>query len=227
MWHAKPIPGHYLGFVQDTTTGKTVTFASSPTTQADLERWLETEIARKLAATEAENALVEPLTTESQGDLTIYRYAILSRLEATETLLRTTVFFDGQRRHEFFSAIPLLAEEEYEAILASFRPAPTLAVQPGAHANRITIEGVQVTVGERIVVYGQSTLPDGTCLGSELWADGKLQAWWPGETCVPVQSGAWQMSIRLGSGEVPAELDPSAQYMLRVYQQGGPDESVW
>jgi hypothetical protein len=212
-----------LGFVQDTTTGKTVTFASQPTTQTELDRWLESEIDRKLAATEAENTLAEPLKTEQKGDLLLYRYAILSRLETTETLLRTTVFFDGQRRYEFYAAIPPVAEEEYGAILDSFRPAPVLAVQPDTRPNRITIEGVQVTAGKQIVVHGRSTLPEGTCLGSELWADGELQAWWPGEACLPVQSGAWQMRVLLGSGEVPAELDAAAQYMLRVYQQNGPD----
>jgi len=79
-----------------------------------------------------------------------------------------------------------------------------------APQGNITIEEVQVTAGERIVVRGTSTLLDGTCLGSELWASGELQAWWPGETCVPVQSGVWQMVVQLGSGEVPAELDPWA-----------------
>ena len=92
-----------------------------------------------------------------------------------------------------------------------------------APQGNITIEGVQVTDGEQIAVHGQSTLPDGTCLGSELWAGGEPQAWWPGNTCVPVQNGAWQISVHLGSGEAPADLDPSAQYMLRVYQQNGPD----
>jgi hypothetical protein len=98
-------------------------------------------------------------------------------------------------------------------------------VPPDGHVPQggITIEGVQVTEGEGIAVHGQSTLPDGTCLGSELWADGELQAWWPGETCVPVQNGVWQMIVRLGSHGVPAQLEPSAQYMLRVYQQNGPD----
>jgi hypothetical protein len=109
------------GLVQNTATGKAVTFASQPTTQAELERWLESEIARKLAATEAGNTLVEPLSSMQQGRVTEYRYAILSRLEASETLLRTTVFFDGQRRYEFYAAIPPLAEDEYEAIVTSFR----------------------------------------------------------------------------------------------------------
>lgn len=87
----------------------------------------------------------------------------------------------------------------------------------------ITIEGVQVTAGEQIIVRGRSTLPDGTCLGSELWADGENQAWWPGEACVPVEIGAWEMVVRLRTGGVPAELDTSVQYMLRVYQHNGPN----
>jgi len=111
-----------LGIVQDTATGKTVTFASQPASQAELEGWLDAEIARKLAATEAENTLAEPLAAAQEGDLTVYRYAVLSRMEGSETLLRTTVFFDGQRRYEFHGAIPPLAEEEYEAIVASFQP---------------------------------------------------------------------------------------------------------
>jgi hypothetical protein len=100
-----------------------VTFASQPASQAELESWLESEIDRKVVATEAENALAEPLTMVQEGDLTVYHYAILSRTEGSETLLRTTVFFDGQRRYEFYGAILPLAEEEYEAIVASFQPA--------------------------------------------------------------------------------------------------------
>ena len=113
-----------LRLVQDTATGKTVTFASELTAQDKLESWLGSEITRKLAATEAENTLSEPLTVEQVDDLTIYRYAVLSRGEGSETLLRATVFFDGQRRYEFYAAIPPLAEEEYGAIVASFVPAP-------------------------------------------------------------------------------------------------------
>jgi len=110
-----------LGFVQETATGKTVTFASAPSSQEELERWLQSEIARKLEATEAENTLAEPLSVE-EGDLVVYRYAILSRTEGSQTLLRTTVLFDGQRRYEFYAAIAPVAEEEYEAIVASFHP---------------------------------------------------------------------------------------------------------
>jgi hypothetical protein len=92
-----------------------------------------------------------------------------------------------------------------------------------APQGSITIKGVQVSAGEQVVVHGQSTLPTGTCLGSELWADGELQAWWPGGDCVAVENGAWQMVVLLGTDDILAELDPSAQYMLRVFQQNGPE----
>ncbi|MDH4208579.1 MAG: hypothetical protein OEV76_06880, partial [Anaerolineae bacterium] len=111
-----------LGFVRETATGKTVTFASAQTSQEELQGWLESEIARKLEAAEAENTLAEPLSVQER-ELAVYSYAILSRTEASETLLRTTVLFDGQRRYEFSTAIPPVAEEEFDAILASFSPA--------------------------------------------------------------------------------------------------------
>ena len=86
----------------------------------------------------------------------------------------------------------------------------------------ITIEGVQVVAGELVEVRGSSTLPEGTCLATELWAGGELQGWWPLDQCVPVEAGEWQQSVPLGESGAPAELDPSVQYMLRAYQPGGP-----
>ena len=53
----------------------------------------------------------------------------------------------------------------------------------------LSIEGVRVIAGERIVVRGWSALPDGTCLESELRAGGESQAWWSGDTCVAVENG--------------------------------------
>jgi hypothetical protein len=39
---------------------------------------------------------------------------------------------------------------------------------------------------------------------------------------VPVQNGVWRLSVLLGQNGAPAELDATAQYMLRAYQQNGP-----
>jgi hypothetical protein len=109
-----------LGFVQETATGKAVSFDSAPASEAALQAWLEDDIARKLAATEAKNTLAEPLSEEQAGRLAVYRYAILSQMDGSAALLRTTAFFDGQRRYGFYGAIPPLSEEEYAAIVGTF-----------------------------------------------------------------------------------------------------------
>jgi hypothetical protein len=113
-----------LGMVQEPATGKTVTFRVDDTaSRAELEAWIEGEMARKLDATEADNSLAEALSMEQRGDQAVYRYAITSKMEASDTLLWTAVFYDGRRRYEFQAAGPPVAEAEFEAILASFRPA--------------------------------------------------------------------------------------------------------
>jgi hypothetical protein len=113
-----------LGMVQEPATGKTVTFrVEGMASEAEMEAWLESEIGRKLGATEADNSLAEAVSAEQQGDVSVYRYAIVSQMGASETLLWTAVFYDGQRRYEFQAASPPVTGAEYEAILASFRPA--------------------------------------------------------------------------------------------------------
>jgi len=87
----------------------------------------------------------------------------------------------------------------------------------------ITIKAVQVIAGDQIIVHGESTLPEGTCLSTELYADGELQTWWPTESCTPVQDGTWQLSVPLGEGLAPEALDSTVQYMLRAFLPGGPN----
>jgi len=107
-------------FVQETETGKTITFESEATTDTELEQWIASEIARKLAATEADNRLREALSVTEENGLTVYRYAIMSRMETRETVLRTTVFFDGSRRYALYVAMPPVTEAEYALAVGSF-----------------------------------------------------------------------------------------------------------
>jgi hypothetical protein len=86
-------------------------------------------------------------------------------------------------------------------------------------SGRITVEGVEVTAAQ-VAVRGTSTLPDGTCVSTELWADGVLQDWWPTDACAPVQDDRWSLTVLLEPGQAP---EPGVQYMLRAYQPGGPN----
>ena len=83
----------------------------------------------------------------------------------------------------------------------------------------IAIKGVAVTA-EQVAVRGESTLPDGACLNVELWADGALQRWWPADTCVSVDQGAWELVVPLDEAQT---LQPGVQYMVRAFQPGGPN----
>ena len=93
--------------------------------------------------------------------------------------------------------------------------APVGAGQPTE--GGITITGVQVTE-EQLVVRGESTLPEGACVSTELWADGVIQSWGPSETCAPVQDGEWELVVPLEPGQT---LQPGVQYMVRAYKPGG------
>ncbi|MBC7251242.1 MAG: hypothetical protein H5T62_13260 [Anaerolineae bacterium] len=85
--------------------------------------------------------------------------------------------------------------------------------------GRIIVEGVEVSATQ-VIVWGKSTLPDGTCVSAELWADGVLQEWWPSGACARVTQGAWELMVAVPEGET---LRPGVQYMLRAYQPGGPN----
>ena len=83
----------------------------------------------------------------------------------------------------------------------------------------IAIEGVNVNA-ERIAVRGTSTLPEGTCLNTELWADGVPQPWWPVDTCAKVKGGDWVLEVPL---DVDQTLEAGVQYMVRACLPGGPN----
>ncbi|MBN1135617.1 MAG: hypothetical protein JXM73_03485 [Anaerolineae bacterium] len=93
------------------------------------------------------------------------------------------------------------------------------ALQGSSPSGRISVQGVEVTAAQ-VIVRGKSTLPDGTRVSVELWADGVEQGWWPADACASVEDGRWSLTVLLEPGQA---LGPGVQYMLRAYQPGGPN----
>lgn len=85
--------------------------------------------------------------------------------------------------------------------------------------ERIFIEGDSVN-GDQVTISGTSTLPSGSCVNTELWADGTPVIWWPTNACISIQEGSWKQVVVL---EPDQALQPNVQYMIRAYQSGGPD----
>jgi hypothetical protein len=99
-----------------------------------------------------------------------------------------------------------------------------------APLNAIVIESARVVPLGHIEFEGRSTLPDGTCLLTELSADGMPETWWPADACAVIESGQWQIRVLLGNNGVPQELSGEKQYILRVWKRGNPSvkaEPFW
>lgn len=105
--------------IQETLTGKTISFSTVKCTKSELESWIDDEIERKLSATEADNTLVKPLAVE-EGDLLCYTYTIESRMDGSVTELANVIYFDGERRYEFRASMPPVTEKEFEDVINSF-----------------------------------------------------------------------------------------------------------
>jgi hypothetical protein len=97
----------------------------------------------------------------------------------------------------------------------------TLRVQDTAKGE-IAICTVQAVPSGRLVLRGNSTLPEGTCLHTQLFVDGKGQPWWPTFARARVRGGTWQMVVPLGKGGAPDELDRALPYTLTAWKQGDP-----
>lgn len=97
----------------------------------------------------------------------------------------------------------------------------TMCIQDAAN-DKITICAVQVVPSRQIVVRGESALPNGTCLHTQLFTDRKAEPWWPTFSCASVQDGAWQMLVPLGCGRAPDNLDRTLQYTVSAWVRGDP-----
>lgn len=100
-------------------------------------------------------------------------------------------------------------------------PSPTAPPAEPPDQGWIEINRVQVQAGSAVIVEGGSSLPDGSCLQTELQIDGQPAAWWP-QNCIPVQSRHWELQVPLNAGGAPADLDPGASYLVRAWQQDHP-----
>lgn len=107
-------------------------------------------------------------------------------------------------------------------------PAPTAdpgGVEENLTAYVITITGVSVAEGDNLMVRGTTTIPEGHCLYTQLFADGLEVDWWPVGKCYPLLGPDWQFAIPLSEEGAPAELDPSAAYRLEVWWPGAPGDT--
>ncbi|WP_206669697.1 hypothetical protein [Paenibacillus luteus] len=108
--------------LQESATEKYISFRTYPIPDEGVETWLDNKIEKSLSFEEADNKLIEDITTETKGDFVIYRYVLQSSyVEPTNTSNLKNIFYVGNGHiYEFHGQTPPLAKEEFETIVDSF-----------------------------------------------------------------------------------------------------------
>ena len=93
--------------------------------------------------------------------------------------------------------------------------------QPPNLTDTVRTTGVQID-RRQLVFSGRTTLPDGACIQTQLYADEEPAQWWPSETCADLRAGEWQIAAPLGKAGAPDKLDESTQYALHAWASADP-----
>jgi len=91
---------------------------------------------------------------------------------------------------------------------------------PEEPEGTIMTKSVQVVPGTHVTFEGQSSLPDGKRLQTQLSADEAPVTWWPAEATAEVEAGQWQIRVPLGEEDAPQTLSEDELYVLHVWEQG-------
>jgi hypothetical protein len=101
-------------------------------------------------------------------------------------------------------------------------PTPTTQVDSAGRPDRIVVSGVSVRYRDAIVVKGGSTLPDGSCILTQLSQVDLLVDWWPSQTCGEVQNGGWLLVVELMGEDGPLELSEELEYAVTAWSEDDP-----
>lgn len=90
-------------------------------------------------------------------------------------------------------------------------------------SDLINIRGVQIHDQSDVGFRGESTLPDGSCILTQLCEDDVPLPWWPTNRCALVEDGRWEIQVRLSEEQgASQELCETEMYILRAWQKDDP-----
>lgn len=112
----------------------------------------------------------------------------------------------------------------FGALLLSGCGTPTTPTETEAPGLTGTIEttGIQIDQ-QQVIATGWTTLPEGTCIQTQLYADEEPVPWWPTATCADLQASEWQTVVNLDKAGALDALDHSAQYVLHAWSSTDPN----
>ena len=104
---------------------------------------------------------------------------------------------------------------------------PPQTAEPGNTSEyQIWIRDISVEPGVRMELTGTTTLPEGNCVYTQLAQDSAAVDWWPVGKCFPVSQPEWSFAVPLGAEGAPQNLEPEADYCIRVWWPGAPSVTL-
>ena len=100
-------------------------------------------------------------------------------------------------------------------------PTPTLETEAPV-AYQIKVLDVVVEPGVKVELSGNTSLPEGNCVYTQLVQNNTAVEWWPVGKCFPVAPPDWAFSIPLAVEGAPQTLEPDVDYCIRVWWPGAP-----
>jgi hypothetical protein len=92
----------------------------------------------------------------------------------------------------------------------------------GGPTRALSIETTRLYATDFLYFEGESTLPEGTALQSQLSQNGEVLGWWPSQTPILVEDGRWEIKASLGVGGAPSRLQTAMEYDFRVWEASDP-----
>lgn len=108
--------------LQQSATEKYISIDKHEIPEEGVEKWLDSEIERKLSFEEADNKLLEEVTKDTIGEFTVYKYAIASAYVRPDNIteLRNIIYVGSEHMYEFRTQVPPITKEEFENIVETF-----------------------------------------------------------------------------------------------------------
>lgn len=86
---------------------------------------------------------------------------------------------------------------ESDAPVPAPKPVPRTEPLEPEPCGILDATGVSVHLDKAISFHGCSTLPDGTELLTQLYADKEPAKWWPSDECYKIHQGTWEVTVSL------------------------------
>ena len=86
----------------------------------------------------------------------------------------------------------------------------------------LSVGPARVFLSDFLYFHGDTRLPDGTFLKSQLYEGSGAVPWWPTDRPITTENGTWEIKFVLGVNGAPARLKTGPSYRFKVWQETDP-----